>query len=127
MVPIVKGGEGGGEEGSGVTKKVQREDWRMSDKPLRNSSTQNDYVASRVQVHLYRTQIKKKMYNNKNKRSKNARNQTHSTIITLSQCPFHGNLDKHEGWGGGGVRVGGSRVSDYAQDQQNWNPLYIYT
>ena len=32
----------------------------MSDKPLRNSSTQNDYVASRVQVHLYRTQIKKK-------------------------------------------------------------------
>ena len=103
MVPIVKGGEVGGEEGSGVTKKVQREDWRMSDKPLRNSSTQNDYVASRVQVHLYRTQIKKKNYNNnnKNKRSKNARNQTHSTIITLSQCPFHGNLDKHEGGGGG--------------------------
>ena len=31
----------------------------MSDKPLRNSSTQKDYVASRVQVHLYRTQIKK--------------------------------------------------------------------
>ena len=62
MVPIVKGGtEGGGrEEGSGVTNKVQREDWRMSDKPLRNLSTQNDYVASRVQVHLHRTQIKKK-------------------------------------------------------------------
>ena len=104
MVPIVKGGtEGGGrEEGSGVTNKVQREDWRMSDKPLRNLSTQNDYVASRVQVHLHRTQIKKKYNNNnKNKRSKNARNQTHSTIITLSQCPFHGNLDKHEGGGGG--------------------------
>ena len=32
----------------------------MSDKPLRNLSTQNDYVASRVQVHLHRTQIKKK-------------------------------------------------------------------
>ena len=31
----------------------------MSDKPLRNLSTQNDYVASRVQVHLHRTQIKK--------------------------------------------------------------------
>ena len=64
MVPIVKGGtEGGGgrEEGSGVTNKVQREDWRMSDKPLRNLSTQNDYVASRVQVHLHRTQIKKKI------------------------------------------------------------------
>ena len=30
----------------------------MSDKPLRNLSTQNDYVASRVQVHLHRTQVK---------------------------------------------------------------------
>ena len=58
MVPIVKGGTEGGGEGSGVTNKVQREDWRMSDKPLRNLSTQNDYVASRVQVHLHRTQVK---------------------------------------------------------------------
>ena len=37
---------------------------------------------------------------------------------------FRGNLNKHEG---GGVRVGGSRVSDYVRDQQNSNPLYIHT
>ena len=48
--PSLKGERRGGEKGSGVTNKVQREDWKMSDKPLRNLSTQNDYVASRVQA-----------------------------------------------------------------------------
>ena len=59
--PMVKGEtrEGGG---SGVTDKTQREDRKISDK-IRCIiySTQNDYVVSRVQINLHRTQIKKEI------------------------------------------------------------------
>ena len=50
-------GKGGGNRTSPTKYKGRTREFQI--KPLRNLSTLNDYVASRVQINLHRTQIKK--------------------------------------------------------------------
>ena len=59
--PMVKGEtrEGGGGGRASPTKHKGPENFRLNS--LHNLSTQNDYVVSRVQINLHRTQIKKEI------------------------------------------------------------------